>query len=891
MNLRDYQVAGRKSVFREWMDVDSTLVVFPTGLGKTILIADIIRCAFPSRALVIAHREELIFQARDKISRVTKLRCDIEMGEYSADENSLLGRAPVVVSTIQTLTSGGDGGGRMGKFDPAKFGVLIVDEAHHAAAPSYKRVLNYFQSNPKLKILGVTATPDRADEQALGQVFQTVAADYEILDAINDGWLVPIQQQMVNVQGLDFSSIRTTAGDLNGADLAAVMEAERNCHEIAGASIDIIGSKRALVFTSSVKHAEMTAEIFNRHQPGMAAWVCGKTDKDERRKILKDFADGKLQVVANCLDEKTQILTRRGWTSASDIKPQDVTATFNAVTGRIEWKPISRIVSRDRNRWERMVAIKNQTFNARVTEGHKMVLRVAGAKAWKFVEACTLPCMPSAYEMPISAIDYSLPGVSLSDAEIEFLGLFATDGSLNIKRASIEICQAKIYETNCQEIERILTECGFDWKRTGGGNYYRYRIPKGTIGGQLQRNGWGRIGDWINKSLDPRLESMTTHQFERLIYGLWLGDGDKHYVRNKKRKNTGIRICGIDWLMFDRVQAWAVVRGWASNLSIRPNTSCGKHPNSILGHLSLRKRQSVCTNNKHVLTSGGNPSIFDIDYKTERVWCVTNENGTIITRREGRVLIMGQCGVLTEGFDDPGVEVIIMGRPTKSRALYSQMVGRSTRPLPGIVDGPETPEERREAIAASAKPSALIVDFVGNSGKHKLMTSADILGGNVSDEVVERAIIRARKAGRPVDMKDLLNEEEKLLKEEKRLAEEARKAKLVARAKYKVQEVDPFDVLQLHPVKPRGWDGGKVLTEKQRGILQKQGINPDSVPYSQARQLVSEIISRWDKNLASFKQAKILKRFGYGTDVSFQEASRIIDALAKNGWRKVEVAA
>lgn len=549
MNLRDYQVAGRKSVFREWKDVDSTLVVFPTGLGKTILIADIIRCAFPSRALVIAHREELIFQARDKISRVTKLRCDIEMGEYSADENSLLGRAPVVVSTIQTLTSGGDGGGRMGKFDPAKFGVLIVDEAHHAAAPSYKRVLNYFQSNPKLKILGVTATPDRADEQALGQVFQTVAADYEILDAINDGWLVPIQQQMVNVQGLDFSSIRTTAGDLNGADLAAVMEAERNCHEIAGASIDIIGSKRALVFTSSVKHAEMTAEIFNRHQPGMAAWVCGKTDKDERRKILKDYADGNLQVVAN-------------------------------------------------------------------------------------------------------------------------------------------------------------------------------------------------------------------------------------------------------------------------------------------------------------------------------------------------------CGVLTEGFDDPGVEVIIMGRPTKSRALYSQMVGRSTRPLPGIVDGPETPEDRREAIAASAKPSALIVDFVGNSGKHKLMTSADILGGNVSDEVVERAIIRARKAGRPVDMKDLLNEEEKLLKEEKRLAEEARKAKLVARAKYKVQEVDPFDVLQLHPVRPRGWDGGKVLTEKQRGILQNQGINPDSVPYSQARQLVGEIISRWDKNLCSFKQAKILKRFGYGTDVSFQEASRIIDALAKNGWRKpVEVAA
>src|ERR1041385_98277 len=504
MILRPFQTAASDAIFIEWQENDSTLVVMPTGGGKTILFADVIRRVFPRRALVLAHREELIFQARDKIQRVTGLRADVEMGEYRA-ESGLFDAARVIVSTIQTQCSGGDGGGRMGKFDPQRFGVLIIDEAHHATSPSYRRGIDYYRSNPALKVLGVTATPDRADEEALGQVFQSVAFDYEVLDAIHDGWLVPIEQQMVHVEGLDYSSIRTTAGDLNGGDLAAVLEAEKNLQQIAAASLKIIGQRRALVFTASVKSAEMTAEIFNRHRPGMASWVCGKTDKDERRNVLAAFGAGKLQVVCN-------------------------------------------------------------------------------------------------------------------------------------------------------------------------------------------------------------------------------------------------------------------------------------------------------------------------------------------------------CGVLTEGFDDPGVEVVIMGRPTKSRSLYSQMVGRSTRPLPGVVDGPETAEERRAAIAASTKPWCLVVDFVGNAGKHKLITSADILGGKVSEEALELTMERALKAGGPVNMTEALckaEEELKQKREQARLAEAARRARLVATARFSVQAVDPFDVLSLDPVKARGWDTGRQLTEKQRSLLAKQGINPDGISFAQGKQLISEIFRRW----------------------------------------------
>jgi superfamily II DNA or RNA helicase len=547
MNLRNYQKDASDSVYREWQENNSTLVVLPTGLGKTVVFSDIIRRAFPRRAIVLAHREELIWQARDKIKKVTGLTCEVEMGDYQACENGMFGKAQVVVSTIQTQCAGGDGGGRMGKFDPMEFGVLVIDEAHHACSPSYRRVIDYYRSNPNLKVLGVTATPDRSDEEALGQVFQTVACDYEIVDAINDGWLVPIEQQMVNVAGLDFSQVRTTAGDLNGADLAAVLEAEKNMHEMAGPSIDIIGSKRALVFTASVKQAETLAEIFNRHRSGMASWVCGKTDKEDRRRLLKDFSEGKIQVICN-------------------------------------------------------------------------------------------------------------------------------------------------------------------------------------------------------------------------------------------------------------------------------------------------------------------------------------------------------CGVLTEGFDDPGVEVVIMGRPTKSRSLYAQMVGRATRPLPGVVDGPETPDERTAAIASSGKPSCLVVDFSGNSGKHKLMTSADILGGNVSDEVIQRAVNNAKKAGKPVRMDEAMLEEEQKLKEEietKRRAEEARKARLIAKAKYTTQTVSPFDVFQVQPVAERGWDKGHTLSEKQRSLLLKQGINPDGMPFGQARQLLNEIFRRWDGKLCSYKQAAWLSKHGYDAkNTTIEQASKIMDSWAKNGWRR-----
>jgi len=276
IRMRDYQVRAADAIMHEFETVGTTLVVMPTGTGKTILFSEIIRRFHPGKAMVLAHREELIFQAVAKIRSVTGYHVEIEMAALTANIGAhLWGNTDVIVSTIQTQTAGKNGG-RMERFDPAMFVLVIVDEAHHATSETYRRTIDHYRQNPRIKILGVTATPDRADEEALGQVYETVAFDYEILDAIRDGWLVPIHQRMVEVEGLDFSGCKTTAGDLNGGDLAEVLEFEKNLHGIADPAFQIAGTRRAIVFAASVAQAERLAEILNRHRAGCADWVCGE---------------------------------------------------------------------------------------------------------------------------------------------------------------------------------------------------------------------------------------------------------------------------------------------------------------------------------------------------------------------------------------------------------------------------------------------------------------------------------------------------------------------------------------------------------------------------------------------------------------------------------------
>ena len=561
MKLRDYQQKAVDSVLAAWKDHRSCVVVLPTGCGKTVVFAEVIRRRLAAEvkaegkgeqrsAIILAHREELIRQAADKVSSITGQDTQIEMGPMKV--TPMFGKMPpVVVSTVQTQITG-----RIKNFDPAEFATLVIDEAHHATSSSYRQCIEHYYQNPSCRLLGVTATPDRADETALGNVFETVAFEYSVTDAIRDGWLVPVKQKLVKVGSLDFSGISTTAGDLNQGELAEVLEDEQNLHSVAVPTLEICGNRRAIIFAASVKQAERLAEILNRGKSeelrvksdggttqDRAAWLCGKTDKGDRAQILKDFREGKIQFVVN-------------------------------------------------------------------------------------------------------------------------------------------------------------------------------------------------------------------------------------------------------------------------------------------------------------------------------------------------------VGVLTEGFDDAGVEVVVMARPTKSRALYAQMAGRATRPAAEVAGklGTLDAEARRKMIAESSKPSCLIIDFVGNSGRHKLVTTADILGGKDLDEDAEIAAEVKRRCTGSAEGLDMLEEIDKVKEEikQRRFRDAQSRKFITATAKFTTFSVDPFDVFDLAASvrHPRSGIDTYRLSFKQRALLRERiKVNPDSISPSEGKALIDEYFRRVTNKLATFAQTKLLRRHGIPVPMSFDEASRTISRL------------
>jgi superfamily II DNA or RNA helicase len=286
--LRDYQIATVEAVRAELKENRGTLALLATGTGKTQIACELIK-HWPGRSLFIAHRDELIQQAAKRLEQFTGDWPDIEQAGAHATPQ---GGAHVVAS-IQSISRQG----RLERFDPNEFDLIVVDEAHHGTARTYRRVLDYFES---AKVLGLTATADRADGEALGQIVDSVAYQYELPDAISDGWLCPVRFSSVTVDGLDFSPIHTVAGDFNKGELDALMASEENLHAVARPTVELAGDRKTLVFTTSVHNAHRLAEIIDRYTtPGAAFAIDGKTDKDDRRRLLQGYHAGEHQFFVN----------------------------------------------------------------------------------------------------------------------------------------------------------------------------------------------------------------------------------------------------------------------------------------------------------------------------------------------------------------------------------------------------------------------------------------------------------------------------------------------------------------------------------------------------------------------------------------------------------------
>lgn len=511
-------------------DTRSCLAVLATGLGKTQIFSAVAGQT-NGRVLILAHRDELVQQAKERLEKMTGEEVEVEQAQWRSS------RARIVVGSVQTVMRED----RLEEFRKDDFELVVVDEAHHYVAKSYRKPLEYFDA----KVLGVTATPDRADDKALGRIFDEVAYSMDIADGIGQGWLVPVKGEEVIIDDVDLDSVDVNKGDfvIKQLDEAMLAGAEAVVRE----TLKRVPDRQGVVFAPGVKSAQYMAEKFNELKPMSARSVDQSTPKDKRRMIFSDFRAGRIQYLCNCM-------------------------------------------------------------------------------------------------------------------------------------------------------------------------------------------------------------------------------------------------------------------------------------------------------------------------------------------------------IATEGFDAPATSVIIQARPTKSRSLYAQMIGRGTRILPelledwrGTMERKDQAAGRRADIRASAKPDCLVLDFVGNNTKHKLITTVDVLGGNYSDAEVERAKKTAKESGGEVDPQQALD----AAREELKALAKAVKAKVKSRTR----SFNPFDVLHIDQEAAQryvGRFGYKPVSEGQYAALKNNGVSDDELDgmsRREASKLLNSIFKRRELGLASMKQLKVLQRAGMtDINITFENASRGIDYLKRNDW-------
>ena len=319
MELRPYQQEAKQAVFHEWDTGNlKTLLVLPTGCGKTVVFAKITEECVRSgeRVLILAHRGELLEQAADKIGKATGLKCAVE----KAEDSCIGSWYRVVVGSVQSLMREK----RIGQFTSDYFDTIIVDEAHHCISDGYQRVLQHFD---QAKVLGVTATPDRGDMKNLGSFFDSLAYEYTLPQAIKEKYLSPIKALTIPLT-LDLSGVSVQAGDFRAADIDTALDPY--LYQIADEMAAHCANRKTVVFLPLIKTSQKFRDILNS-KGFRAAEVNGNSD--DRAAILSDFDAGRYNVLCNSM------LLTEGWDCPSVncivvLRPTKVRSLYCQMVGR-----------------------------------------------------------------------------------------------------------------------------------------------------------------------------------------------------------------------------------------------------------------------------------------------------------------------------------------------------------------------------------------------------------------------------------------------------------------------------------------------------------------------------------------------------------------------------
>ena len=295
ISLRNYQQQCVDSVLSSRQrGVYRPIISLATGLGKTLIFSEIAK-RINRRTIIIAHRDELIRQAKEKLLLVWP-EAEGSIGIVKGDIHEP--DKPIVIASIQSASRGK----RLADLHGTGFDLCIIDEAHHAAAPTYEKLireLGFMSDDPAKMLLGVTATPKRGDGVGLSSIFQEIVFNRSIAWGVKNGYLSPLIGRRISTR-VSLKGVHTQAGDFVAAQLSRTINVPGRNKLIAESYQRYGGDrKKTLAFCADVQHAKDMAAMFNA--AGIPSAVLhGKTDIDERRSILQAFETGEIRVLTNC---------------------------------------------------------------------------------------------------------------------------------------------------------------------------------------------------------------------------------------------------------------------------------------------------------------------------------------------------------------------------------------------------------------------------------------------------------------------------------------------------------------------------------------------------------------------------------------------------------------
>lgn len=297
LRLRPYQLAAQQAIVEaRRRGFRAQLVSLATGLGKSVVIAtlpELLELRPGDVTLIIAHRDELITQLVEKMkAQNPDAIVGVEKAEESASED-----CTIVVATVQTLT-----GPRLNRF-VTKFGrriaLFVIDEAHHAAAPTYRAIVDKIVlKRPDALVIGFTATPQRGDGARLVDIFPDIVYSMDARAAIDAGYLTPVRSYAIATD-TNLDEVASRGGDFVLGQLAEAVDTDERNQKVVESYLQLTPGQKALVFTASVEHAKHVAKLF-KAAGVKAAFASGETPTRERETIVAGFRGTKIDVLVNC---------------------------------------------------------------------------------------------------------------------------------------------------------------------------------------------------------------------------------------------------------------------------------------------------------------------------------------------------------------------------------------------------------------------------------------------------------------------------------------------------------------------------------------------------------------------------------------------------------------